>query len=194
MTIPRHCHRRVPKPNDDDILSLCARYPEIKFEVGMETTAQESDQFLSSPLSATDRDDGELTRLSDSTAHTTPLRGREILMNIQFAEDNLPWFLHLVQSSDLDDECSQIFVTLGHTINKLGEVIRSPDLHVSSRSSVDVLRLSQSLLSPVSEVLVRIENYIQNVNRLKSLVAFNTQPTDDRLWSAYRQRSQLIIR
>lgn len=184
---------------DREDFSLFLRYPELDFDSAGDTLSTRSSSTLvpetrdrldssPNPMGSTPnyRDDSIPT---ESTAHDPPSR---LIQNRKAAEFG-GWneFIHLLQRSNLPQECLQYLTSLGQTILNIGTILHST-LRPNQPSSV--LRIGRWLLKSIRYSSTKVADQIDAISHLKLLVAFNVRPGELQLWSTYQQRARLVAK
>jgi hypothetical protein len=184
------------RPTDKELFALYAHYPEINFETQAKSSLQAPpNQPHSSPLSHHEIGDQDSSCFSDSTTYTTPPRQPLIRTMTSPGSDTLSGFFRLVRSCGFEKDCEQNFTKLGCTVVSVSQALySSPGLARNPSLKPRFLQLCQELWQPIFDASIRCGDHVWHVSRLKSLVAFNVKPTDEFLWSCYRQRAQLVVR
>lgn len=185
-------------PGDREDITLFLHYPEIGFDsedvscACLSTTLvpDARNELACSPVSTIPsticRDSSLIT---GSTAQTTPSR---ILADGEIFEFG-GWneFIHLMQQSDLPQECLQYLTSLGQTILNIGTILHST-LRPNQPSSV--VRIGRWLLKSIKYSSEQVQKQVGAIVQMKLLVAFNIKPDESNLWSTYRQRARLIVK
>lgn len=186
-------------PRDREDFSIFLRYPELDFDsIDSSPNVRSStnlvpgnkDDIKSSPLSAatTVYDKGS-SAAADSTVHNTPSRSSFKTESVEVGGWNE--FIHLMQKSDLPQECLQYFTSLGQTVLNIGTILHST-LRPNQPSSV--LRIGRWLLKSLKYSSNQVAGQVQAISDLKASAAFVVHPDGTQLWSTYRQRARLIAK
>jgi hypothetical protein len=193
----------------EELLSISLRYPEINFDSidatmgtaatkasendSMSRTSPEAnsapDSVESSPSSHHDQDNDE-SRITDSTARTTPLKH---LMFREPVPQTNPYkeYLGEVDRSDLPNATKSYLRCLASEMVRIGAL-----LHDSFENDSDA---SEESNKPIHEGMSRLVKMMQTsanncndqtstITWLTELAIFAVVPTDVALWSVYRQR------
>lgn len=186
-------------PRDREEFSIFLSYPELDFDSiddspstrsSITPVPENKDEVKSSPLSAaTTAYNKGSSVATKSTAHDTPSR---FLLQKENAEVG-GWneFIHLMQKSDLPQECLGYFTSLGQTVLNIGTILHST-LRPNQPSSV--LRIGRWLLKGIKYSSKQVASQVEAISRLKSTVAFNVSPDETQFWSTYRQRARMIAK
>ncbi|KAK5189872.1 hypothetical protein LTR99_004145 [Exophiala xenobiotica] len=181
--------------SESTLFSLYARYPEIKFESSHELRV--TDENFSSPCSnVTDHDDTRLSRESGSTAYTTPLRSQPSFVEPPEGP-NLAEFLERVRDTNLPDVCKNGFSDLARVIEDLSFLLshscsRTLD-HPPRLDKEEILRQSDPLMKLLRRANLNVKDEVNNISFLKGLAPFVVIPSEQDLWSNYRQMARLIV-
>lgn len=183
---------------ESDLSCLFARYPDINFDVAAEFVSEPvaSDHF-SSPSSDndTDRDETPGTKLSISTAHTTPLRSPPRTARPS-DQRNVEAFFRQVNSADLPAACQGGFKVLATEMRDLGAMLlpgNGPCL--KGYNPIIIAKISwrsQAMLARLQESNCNVTEQVNNVDFVKSRAPFTIDPAVQDLWCNYRQRARLI--
>lgn len=186
-------------PRDREDFSIFLRYPEIDFDSVSSTPSarsstalvpQNKDVSKSSPLSNGTTVYNRGTSLAtDSTVHDTPSRLSAQKENKEVGGWNE--FIHLMQNSELPQECLQYLRSLGQSILNIGTILHST-LRPNQPSSV--LQIGRWLLKGIKYSSKQVTSQIEAISNLKTMIAFNVKPGESQLWSTYRQRARMIAK
>lgn len=181
--------------SESELSSLYERYPEIKFEINEEPLIAGS--HFSSPCSnGTDGDNTQLSEESESTACTSPFHRRSPISGSHDGHAMLD-FLQDVQRANLPESCRNGFSNLTRLVDSLGRLFPSQtDQHFKLSRVLDnqeILVQSEALLEQLHQVNLNVEEQVNNIAFVRGLAPFTVNPSEQDLWTNYRQKVQLIV-
>jgi len=183
-----------------ELFSLYALYPDITFDFPANTDLQHIGHRVaaefSSPASTSEEgqhDEGNASFASGSTAYTSPLRPDQTIMT-NTVVDEFQQYLALLRVTDLPDDVKRYYRSLGGQITRIGNVLFVDEANAVVPETVhELLRLSKILLSQLQYSIKAYNDQIASIDWLKSHAHFVVVPSNEALWSTYRQRADLIV-
>ncbi|KAJ9634032.1 hypothetical protein H2204_006580 [Knufia peltigerae] len=181
--------------SESELSSLYERYPEIKFEINEEPLVACS-QFSSPCSNDTDGDTSQLSAEAESTPCTTPSHRGSHLSDCHDGDAILD-FLDSVRRANLPDSCRNGFSNLTKLVDNLSHLFpSSTDQHFEIPDGLDnqeILLHSEALLEQLQQVNLNVEEQVNSIAFVRGLAPFQVNPTEQDLWTNYRQKVQLIV-
>lgn len=199
---------------ESELLSIASKYPEINFDSTTETMTASSEQDeckdspddaspdakttanvnSSPPSSHHDEHDTDESRITCSTARTTPLK------HIAFMEDSQPYnpyadYLNVVNNCDLPDVTKSYFRSVAGEMVNIGNKLQGVYQDREPEGGLDALVEQITKLNRmIMESTKNCNDQADTIAWMVELAPFTIVPTDIALWSTYRQRAALIIK
>lgn len=186
-------------PSDREDFSIFLLYPEIESDSidnspsafpSVALLPSHKDEAKFSPLSTT------ITVFDSSVSSRTKTHVANTSCQTSTRKECLEiggWneFIHLMQRSDLPQECLHYFTSLGQTILNIGTILHST---LRPNQPSNVLRIGRWLLKSVKCSSRQVAKQVQTISDLSSSLAFKVNPEEMQLWSTYRQRARMIAK
>lgn len=193
-------------PTDQELFLLFLQYPEIDFDSNGSASTSDEQKPEAVPEAVPDvgsspSSNGPAAASSGSTLidytdtgfawRAAPVKTTQAIPIFPDITATSDWndFVQLVQHSDLPEECLRYYTSLGQSIVHIGAQLNAT---AKAHQSSNLLQVATALFENATYSCRQTAAQVEKIASLKTLVAFNTNPTGPYIWTAYMQRMKLI--